>query len=893
MAKKAIVELELQTDSYKASLVEIQKGNTTISDSAAKAAQTASTAFNETGKAAKAAFASTEVKKALTDQTAGVDKLASSLQKLIQEQVDLLGAGKRQTEEFKKNQAEIARVNGEISKLTKQTEQLAKAEDKTTVKSKSLTGQLRAMRTELTLLEQEGKDGTAQFNQLVIAAARLEDQIGDTRERVRVLASDTFVFDAAVDSVSTLAGGFAAVQGAVGLFAEDNEELQKAIAKTNSALAILNGLQQINAFVTGQSAGKIAIENVLRKINNESIKQSAISYNILGRSVQFTALQLNILKGAFAAIGIGLVVFAITELIEAFEKLSEKNKKYESSIKGTNAAIKQSVEALKALNDIIKDAETSINISTGKITKSQADLNAEIENVREKSKEAYAPLISQQLDLQESLRNVNAEINKQNQIIEGNRGSNREGAPLALRNAQKALNAELEKRTKIEQELSKLDVERQKISARTVEAIRKVTQVTNEADNAEARKKAIEAAEKQAKLEEEVAKASRELALKLEKEAAEFTIRIRTKAELDWQKEAERLAELKKKRDEARAASFETINEDFYDGQINRLKTLEAEEGSTSERRIKLLELDAQKQISQIRLTAENTVAGTAKANNQIMLIEAETQAAIRAERKKTFDETVQLVFQYADAFADTLNSLNDLSRQVSENNIAEIQRRQQIELDSINNTLQTERQKERQREALTLRTNQKIAAEKTKQAKQDKALAIFNATIQTAQAIVGFLANPGGIPGIALSVLAGITGAAQIAAISSRPIPKFEKGGKVGGKRHSQGGTLIEAEVDEFITRRGQSIRHRSELEAINRSTAEYHRLIQRNYVRPAIARVLADRKQDKPTFNLNATLNSKKMEGELKGLRKDIRRSKQRNYTNQTDSRYQWHSN
>ena len=58
MAKKAIVELELQTDSYKASLVEIQKGNTTISDSAAKAAQTASTAFNETGKAAKAAFRS-------------------------------------------------------------------------------------------------------------------------------------------------------------------------------------------------------------------------------------------------------------------------------------------------------------------------------------------------------------------------------------------------------------------------------------------------------------------------------------------------------------------------------------------------------------------------------------------------------------------------------------------------------------------------------------------------------------------------------------------------------------------------------------------------------------------------------------------------------------------
>lgn len=893
MAKKAIVELELQTDSYKASLVEIQKGNTTISESASKAAQTAQAAFTETGKAAKAAFASTEVKKALTDQTAGIDKLAASLQKLIQEQVDLLAAGKKQSDEFKKNQAEIARVNGEIAKLTKQTEQLATAEDKTTKKSQSLTAQLRAMKLELSLLEQEGKDGTAQFQNLAIAAGRLEDQIGDTRERVRVLASDTFVFDAAVDSVNALAGGFAVAQGAVGLFAEDSESLQRAIAKTNSALAILNGLQQINAFVTGQSAGKLAILNILQKVNDQSVKQSAISYNILGRSVQFTAVQLNVLKGAFAAIGIGLVVFAITELIEAFEKLSEKNKKYESSVKGTNQAIKESGEALKALNEIIKEAETSINVSTGKITKSQADLNAEIDRVREKSKEAYAPLISQQLDLQESLRNVNAEINKQNQIIEGNRGSKREGAALTLRNAQKALNEELEKRTKIEQELAKLDARRQEISSKTVAAIQAVTRATKESENEEARKKALEAAQKQAQLERDVAKASREIALKLEKENAEFSIAIRTKLESDYQKELDRLREIKRQRDEARVKSFETINEDFYEGQINRLKTLEAEEGSSSERRIQIIQLEARRRIAEIRLTAENTAAGTAKVNNQIMLIEAEAQAAIRAERKQTFEQSVNLAFEYADQFASILRSLNDLSRQNTENQIADIQRRQAVELEAINNTLGTERQKQRERAALELRTNRAITEEKRKQAKQDKALAIFEATINTASSIVKTGANLGYPAAIPFQVAAGIVGAAQIAAIAARPIPRFEKGGKVGGKRHSQGGTLIEAEVDEFVTRRGQSIRHRSELEAINRSTAEYHRLIQRNYVRPAIARVLADRKQDKPTFNLNATLNSKKMEGELKGLRKDIRRSKQRNYTNQTDSRYQWRNN
>jgi hypothetical protein len=115
-----------------------------------------------------------------------------------------------------------------------------------------------------------------------------------------------------------------------------------------------------------------------------------------------------------------------------------------------------------------------------------------------------------------------------------------------------------------------------------------------------------------------------------------------------------------------------------------------------------------------------------------------------------------------------------------------------------------------------------------------------------------------------------------------------------VKGKRHSQGGEVIEAEDMEFVTNRKQTTRHRSELEAMNRSTAEYHRLIQRNYVRPAIARVLSDRKSEPTKVTVNATLNSKKMESELKGLRSDIRKSKQRNYsTSTTDSRYQWHNN
>lgn len=58
------------------------------------------------------------------------------------------------------------------------------------------------------------------------------------------------------------------------------------------------------------------------------------------------------------------------------------------------------------------------------------------------------------------------------------------------------------------------------------------------------------------------------------------------------------------------------------------------------------------------------------------------------------------------------------------------------------------------------------------KQAKASRARAIFDATVNTATAIIKALADPGGIAGIILSVAAGVTGALQLASILSQPLP-------------------------------------------------------------------------------------------------------------------------
>jgi hypothetical protein len=98
----------------------------------------------------------------------------------------------------------------------------------------------------------------------------------------------------------------------------------------------------------------------------------------------------------------------------------------------------------------------------------------------------------------------------------------------------------------------------------------------------------------------------------------------------------------------------------------------------------------------------------------------------------------------------------------------------------------------EQQREAIEEEYNRKVNQIKRKQAISDKAQAIFNAAINTAVAITKSL------PNLALAILVGILGAAQIATIAAKPIPKFKHGVK--NKKNSGIGIVGDAYQSELI---------------------------------------------------------------------------------------------
>ena len=79
-------------------------------------------------------------------------------------------------------------------------------------------------------------------NEIIKQAGRMKDSIADTRAEVGYFASDTRRLDAVLGGVQAAAGAFGAMQGAMQLAGLGGKDLQEAMVKLQSAMAIVNGL---------------------------------------------------------------------------------------------------------------------------------------------------------------------------------------------------------------------------------------------------------------------------------------------------------------------------------------------------------------------------------------------------------------------------------------------------------------------------------------------------------------------------------------------------------------------------------------------------------------------------------------------------------------------------
>lgn len=134
-------------------------------------------------------------------------------------------------------------------------EQARAAAENTAQANVSLRQQIRALKEEMADAVANGIDEQSEaYKRMVNELGRLQDIQGDIQSQGSVLANDEATFAGVLSGLNGVVGGFSAAQGAVALFAGENENLQKIMLKVQSLMSITMGLQQVAQTLNKDSA---------------------------------------------------------------------------------------------------------------------------------------------------------------------------------------------------------------------------------------------------------------------------------------------------------------------------------------------------------------------------------------------------------------------------------------------------------------------------------------------------------------------------------------------------------------------------------------------------------------------------------------------------------------
>lgn len=135
----------------------------------------------------------------------------------------------------------IEGVGKSTSQLDRISEKFWKIENSTA----PLKKRLRELQALIAQMNFDGMTDNDVFVRMTAKAAEMKDALGDASQAVRLMSSDTAKLDATIEAMQGIAGVAGVATGAIGLLGTENEDLQRAMLKVQSAIAVMNGVQQI------------------------------------------------------------------------------------------------------------------------------------------------------------------------------------------------------------------------------------------------------------------------------------------------------------------------------------------------------------------------------------------------------------------------------------------------------------------------------------------------------------------------------------------------------------------------------------------------------------------------------------------------------------------------
>jgi hypothetical protein len=247
----------------------------------------------------------------------------------------------------------------------------------------------KSMKAEIRELTVAAQQAVMQFGEFSPEAMKAEHALAQARDRMddfndRVKAVNPDKFSQLNTVVSGVANGFQAAQGAMALFGDQSEDLEKTMVKLQGAMALTQGLEGL---------GKV--QQQFRAI--------------------FTSIALGA-KRAFAAIragigstGIGLILVALGAIVAYWDEIKE-------AVTGVDSEQKKLLADSKAQEKVEQDKLDTLN-SQDDILKLQGLSEEEILKLKIKQTSAVITQLEAQLTAQETMKNAQMEAAQRNQDI--------------------------------------------------------------------------------------------------------------------------------------------------------------------------------------------------------------------------------------------------------------------------------------------------------------------------------------------------------------------------------------------------------------------------------------------------------------------------------------------
>ena len=191
-----------------------------------------------------------------------------AIQEVIAARKEVIAAAQAEEKELQKNEKSLVAAANAAEKQANSTQSLRQ-------RIRELTMEAAALRDAEQAQGREIDKTTGRYREIIEELGRLRDIQGDIQAAGNVFANDENQFAGVISGLTGLSGAFSAAQGAVGLFAGENEHLQEIMLKVQSLMAITMGLQQVQQTLNKDSAFSLVTLNSLKQTWNKLIGKSA------------------------------------------------------------------------------------------------------------------------------------------------------------------------------------------------------------------------------------------------------------------------------------------------------------------------------------------------------------------------------------------------------------------------------------------------------------------------------------------------------------------------------------------------------------------------------------------------------------------------------------------